>query len=146
MRSPVVFAGSIENFRCRLSVSIFMPDAMSAAGVVDHTKTRRFPALIDTGATCSAIRREVADLMRLPDDGPGVFAGMGPMRPGRFVKARLAYHIDEQSVMIRDARLAVVEMDATMVLGMAELMDGNFTVDGAARTWKWETWSEPLST
>lgn len=99
-------------------------------------------ALIDTGATCSAIRPEIAAFLRLPDGGPGTFAGTGPVTHGRFVEARLVYHADGGVLLLRDARLAVVTMEAAMLLGMAELMDGTFTVDGEARTWRWDTWRE----
>jgi predicted aspartyl protease len=92
--------------------------------------------LVDTGATDSCIRPDVARVLGLPVTGSKHMHGFGSSAICQVVTGILVLPSEERSE-IKHVPLIVADIEVPMIFGMSEIAQGTLVVDGVKARWRW---------
>jgi predicted aspartyl protease len=97
--------------------------------------------LVDTGATFSCVRQDVADRLGLPDIGTARVLGVNSSRDCRIVSALLGvFPADRTRPHL--VPFIVADIGVPVIFGMPEIARGLLVVDGRNGTWSWTVRAE----
>jgi hypothetical protein len=92
--------------------------------------------LVDTGATFSCVREDVAAALRLPSIGTANVRGVNSKRDCRIVTALLSlFPADRTRPEL--VPLIVADIGVPVIFGMSEIARGLLVVDGRSGKWSW---------
>ncbi len=112
------------------------PDAVDSARQVDSSKLAGVELLVDTGATESCIRRDVARVLALPVTGSKHIRGFDASTLCQIVSGILVLP-EKGRAEFKHVPLIVADIEVPMILGMSEIAQGVLTVDGPRARWRW---------
>ncbi len=130
-KQHAVMRGPIENNACTLKLKIGHPDSSLL------NEFSPIEAIIDTGATNSAISKEIADKLKLPVvDTIGV-RGVHGVRPAPVVIVKIV--VEDKGLAVARTITATVQdqLPDNMLFGMDAMKGGVLKVDTNRGTWEW---------
>lgn len=136
-KAHTIIGGQIINLReCMLKLKLCHPQSPSGGKIV----TRSITAVVDTGATNSAVTQGIVDALGLPVIGRTRIGTANGTKEVDVVAARaiLPCHEDATKVFSKLVQLSVVDMVGEMLFGMDLLEGGVLTVNMCAGTWEWK--------
>tara|TARA_R110002111_G_scaffold87319_5_gene136740 strand:- start:224 stop:715 length:492 start_codon:yes stop_codon:yes gene_type:complete len=130
-QKDAVLRGAIERNACTLKLRLGHPDSNNPSDYID------IEAIIDTGATNCAIRKDIADRLNLPVvDTQGVQGINGVVHAPVVIMTMVVE--DKGTVAGRQIRATVLDQMADpMLFGMEGMMGGVLKVDTIRGTWEW---------
>ncbi len=135
-RTSVRFEGSISGEACITVAAVGRPDAVDAAQWIDPTKVAGVEILVDTGATDSCFRADVAEALSLPVIGTKYMRGINSTTLCQIVTDILVLPKNGRSEF-KPVPLIVADIDVPVIFGMSEITQGVLVVDGLRGRWSW---------
>ena len=127
----MVLSGPVVDSECRLDVLICHPTVYST--------NQQLVAVIDTGATLSAIRSDIVTALSLPVVQQADVHGFGGVKRTDVVAARMV--LMSKGSAVSKIRMMCVgdhrEMGDELIFGMDALTGGILTVDMVKMKWEW---------
>jgi hypothetical protein len=135
-RIKVKLKGFVSGGACMTVAAIGPPDAVDSAGQFDSSKLAGVELLVDTGATESCIRRDVARVLALPVTGSKHIRGFEASTLCQVVSGILVLP-DKGRSEFKHVPLIVADIEVPMIFGMSEIAQGVLVVDGLKGRWRW---------
>lgn len=132
------YGGAITKGVCVIDLQLVPDSAVAADGTVDPSKCVDVQAVIDTGATQSAVRADVAAALGMVEIATRPVKGATTMEAKRFsvVSGTIAYS-DGAKLTTQPVEMIIAPIDCPMLFGMPQVVTGFLAIDGAARVWRW---------
>jgi hypothetical protein len=137
-RFVIQLKGSIAGGACTTVAAIGSPDAIGPSRVVDPKKLAGVELLVDTGATDSCIRTDVARALALPVTGSREIRGFNSKTLCQVVEAILVLR-KRGMTEFKPVPLIVADIDVPMIFGMSEIAQGTLLVSGLKGHWRWSS-------
>jgi hypothetical protein len=135
-RTEVKLKGSVSGGACMTIAAIGPPDAVDFAGQFDSSKLAGVELLVDTGATESCIRKDVARVLSLPVTGSKHIRGFEASTLCQVVAGILVLP-DKGRSDFKHVPLIVADIEVPMIFGMSEIAQVVLVVDGLQGRWRW---------
>lgn len=131
--------GRILHGHCWLAVELAAPRGRDEPNDDTQRRTRRVHALIDTGATMSSIRLDVAEDLGLVSTESCDMASLEAVSVRKLAPACMRVMAEPQRTWMRQRTFTlharVYDGTPEMLLGMDEILRGELVVDGLTGTW-----------
>jgi len=128
--------GPIVNSQCWIQVLTGDPARSLHGGRVQHHALTPVNALIDTGATTSAVSIEFARQLGLVGRTSSKVSGVGGLHESQQAPALIGFQYDG-STFFRILPMLILPLGIPMLLGMDDILAGTLHVDGPRGKWTW---------
>lgn len=135
-------SGSIVQNQCWIKVSVGNAlECIRPDGTIDHAKLVDVLALIDTGATASAISKKLATRLNLQGITRKQVMGAHGPEDCDFAPMLIGFRVKDpqgvETILHRIHAMAVMNCAPEAIFGMTEIMPGVLVVDGPKQRWGW---------